>query len=98
MSVFILKKLKDLSNEDLDNITEFLSVNINDFILKRIKSKEIVNLDININVNYNEELDLDISVDLELDKFSTLDEAIANEAIDFALDRFDSFLEDNYCE
>lgn len=91
-----MKKLKKLNQEDLDNISDFLSDNINEYILTNVSSKEILDMDIKIEVSYNEKLDVDLAVDLEFDELSKADANIANTAIENSLLNLNSYLDENF--
>ncbi|QUH22742.1 DUF3194 domain-containing protein [Methanobacterium alkalithermotolerans] len=91
-------KLKKLSPEDLNEISDFLSSTAQDFILNQISSKEIDDLDIKSEVSYNQELDVDLSIDLQVDELCVYDEDIVNQALDFTFKALESFLDDNYRE
>ena len=92
-----MKKLKILNQEDLDNISDFLSNNINEYLLANVSSKEILDMNINIEVSYNnKKLDVDIAVDLEFDEFSKADRNIANILVENSLLKLDSYLDENF--
>lgn len=90
------KKLKDLSQGDLDEISEFVSSAAQNFILKHISKKEILDLDIKVEISYEEVLDVDLMIDLDLDELSTQDPDIVNEAVIFAHEELDKFLDENF--
>ena len=91
-----MKKLKELNQEDLKDISDFLSDNINDNILANIPSKEILDMDINIEVYYREKLEVDIAIDLEFHELSKADDNIPNIAIENSLANLNEFLDANY--
>ena len=91
-----MKNLKELNQEDLDDISDFLSDNINEYILSNVPSKEILDMDIKIEVSYNEKLDVDLAVDLEFDELSKADANIANTAIENSLSKLNSYLDENF--
>lgn len=92
-----MKKLKILNQEDLDNISDFLSNNINEYLLANVSSKEILDMNINIEVSYNnKKLDVDIAVDLEFDELSKADRNIANILVENSLLKLDSYLDENF--
>jgi len=80
----------------LDDISDFLSDNINEYILANVSSKEILDMDIKIEVSYNEKLDVDISIGLEFDEFSKADANMANIAAENSLLKLDSYLDENF--
>jgi hypothetical protein len=90
------KKLKNLSQEDLDQISEFVSSAAQNFILQHVSRKEILDMDIKVEISYDEVLDVDLSIDLDLDELSTQDPAVVNEAVIFAHEELDKFLDENY--
>ena|GEM_PF-2624478 len=91
-----MKKLKELNQEDLHKISDFLSDNINEYILANVPSKEILDMDIKIEVSYNEKLDVDIAIDLEFHELSKADVNISNIAIDDSLLKLNSYLDENF--
>jgi hypothetical protein len=90
------KKLRNLSQEDLEQISEFVSSAAQNFILQHVSRKEIVDMDIKVEMSYDEELDVDLSIDLAFDKLSTQDPEIVNTAVNFAHEELDKFLDENY--
>lgn len=96
---FILKKLKELTQEDLNDISEYFSHISNNQILFNIPSKEISDLDIYIDVKYeNRKLDVDIDVDIQLDEFSNAEDKDIDLAIKEAYLKLDEFIDENYRE
>ncbi|KZX16459.1 hypothetical protein MBCUT_08450 [Methanobrevibacter cuticularis] len=94
-----MKKLKNLSQEDLDDISEYFSSIVNDSILYNIPSKEISDLDVKIEVSYeNGKLDVDIDVDIELDEFSDAKDEFLEIAISEAYSKLDILIDSNYRE
>ncbi|MDR0900716.1 MAG: DUF3194 domain-containing protein [Methanobrevibacter sp.] len=94
-----MKKLKKLSQEDLDDISEYFSKIATDLILKDISSKEIADLDIDITVSYeNSQLDVDIEVDISGDEFSNISKEDVESGISKAYSNLDSFIDINYRE
>jgi hypothetical protein len=91
-----MSKLIDLNQEDLVVISNFISSSVHDFIFKHCSKKEITDLDIHVELSYDDELDIDISIDLSFDNLTKNKSNIANDAIDFALNELDSFLNNNY--
>ncbi len=85
-----------MSQEDLNQISDFLSSSAQNFILQRISRKEINDLDINVQLSYEDELEVDITVDLSLDDLSTSNPDIADEAIEYSLDILETFLDENF--
>lgn len=85
-----------MSQEDLDHISDFISSTTQNFILGRVSKKEISDMDIKVELSYSEELDVDISIELVLDELSTQDLEIVNEAVEYAHNELDKFLDENY--
>lgn len=85
-----------MSQDDLNQISDFLSSSAQNFILQRISRKEINDLDINVQLSYKDELDVDITVDLSLDDLSTSNLDIADEAIEYSLDILETYLDENF--
>lgn len=93
-----MSKLNNLTTDDLEHISEFISTQVNEYLFEKISIKEIIDLDIHVENSYeNEQLDVDVSVDLELDDLSKVNEDdIIQDAIDYALENLDLFLDENY--
>ncbi len=89
-------KLKDLNKDDLIIISDFVSSSAHDFILKHFSKKEINNFDIQVELYYDTELNVDILIDLSFDNLTKNESDIANDTINFALNKLDLFLENNY--
>lgn len=99
MDVFILNKLKKLTQEDLDTISEYFSDIANNIILSKIPSKEILDLDLQIDVSYdNQQLDVDIDVDISLDELSKIEDEDIELAIEKAYSKLNEFIDKNYRE
>lgn len=86
--------MRDLSNQELDEISELSIKSIEDFIYSRVSKKEILDLDINVEIDYDDGLDVDMNVDIQFDPLSNYDESIAEEAIAHAFTEIDSYLAD----
>ena len=91
-----MSKLIVLSQDDLVIISDFVSSSVYNFILKNYSKKEINDLDINVELSYIDELDVNILIDLSFDDLTKNNSNIAKDAIDFALNELDLFLDDNY--
>lgn len=92
-----MTKLRPLNDDDLEIISNFLYDNAYDFILKRVKIKEIQDISIDIGNTYeNEQLDVAMSINLELDALSNQNPSIVNEAIHDSLEKLEEFLDDNF--
>ena len=98
----MVSKLKKLSSEDLDNISDFFPSVVEKKIFSQVKSqKEILAMDININIDYNDEtkqLDIDADVDIDTDELSDLSDEIINEVIDESYLELDEYINENFRE
>lgn len=96
-------KLKKLSQEDLDIISDFFADVINDKINDSVKSpKEIINMDISINVSYSDE-DEELLVDftnfeIEVDQLSKLTDEKIDEIIEESYCELDDFIDEHFRE
>ena len=95
-------KLKKLSQDDLDNISDFFVAVVEKKILSSVKSqKEILAMDVNINIDYNDEseqLDIDVDVDIDTDELSNLSDERINQLIDEAYVELDDYIDENFRE
>ncbi len=91
-----MNKLKNLSQEDLNQISDFISSTAQNYILQQVSGKEITDLDIQVELSYKEELEVDVTIDLLMDDLSIDRPEIATEAIDYALDQLEILLDENY--
>lgn len=91
-----MNKLKNLSQEDLNQISDFISSTAQNYILQQVSGKEITDLDIQVELSYKEELEVDVTIDLLMDDLSIDRPEIASEAIDYALDQLETLLDENY--
>ncbi|MBQ2962215.1 DUF3194 domain-containing protein [Methanobrevibacter sp.] len=93
-------KLKKLSDDDLEDISNFLSNIVEKKISSSVKSqKEILAMDINIKMTYPDEnggLDVDIDVDIDTDELSNLSNERINEVIDESYLELDEYINENY--
>ena len=98
----MVSKLKKLSSEDLDNISDFFASVVEKKIFSQVKSqKEILAMDININIDYNDEteqLDIDADVHIDTDELSDLSDEIINEVIDESYLELDEYINENFRE
>ena len=96
------KKLKKLTQEDIDDISDFFAGVIDKKISSSVKSqKEILSMDVNIDVSYDdetEELDVDVDVDIEADELSNLSDEKINQIIEDSYLELDKYINDNYRE
>ena len=98
----MVSKLKKLSQEDLDNISDFFVAVVEKKILSSVKSqKEILAMDVNINIDYNdksEQLDIDVDVDIDTDELSKLTDEKIDQAIDDSYSELDEYINENFRE
>lgn len=98
----MVSKLKKLSQDDLDNISDFFVAVVEKKILSSVKSqKEILAMDVNINIDYNDEseqLDIDVDVDIDTDELSNLSDERINQLIDEAYVELDDYIDENFRE
>ena len=95
-------KLKKLSQDDLDDISDFFAGVVEKKIFSAVKSqKEILTMDVNIKIDYNDEnekLDIDVDVDIDTDELSNLSDERIDKAIDDAYLELDEYINENYRE
>ena len=98
----MVSKLKKLSQDDLDNISDFFVAVVEKKIVTPVKSqKEILAMDVNINIDYNDEseqLDIDVDVDIDTDELSNLSDERINQLIDEAYVELDDYIDENFRE
>ncbi len=88
-----MSKLKKLTDEDLDKISEIAVSAAQDFVFSKVSKKEIIDIDINVELNYDDGLDVNVVVDILFDDLSSADTDIADEAADHALSEIEKFLD-----
>ena len=95
-------KLKKLSQDDLDNISDFFAGVVENKIFSQVTSqKEILSMDVNINIDYNDEseqLDIDVDVDIDTDELSKLTDEKIDQAIDDSYLELDEYINENFRE
>ncbi len=91
-----MNKLKKLSQEDLSKISDFAVSTAQNFIFDRVSKKEIIDLDLNTHITYEEELNVDIQIELSLDDLCSIDEGIADAAVEYAIKELEKYLDENY--
>ncbi|MGL4669363.1 MAG: DUF3194 domain-containing protein [Methanobacteriaceae archaeon] len=96
-------KLKILSEEDINTITQFVSDKAYNLTLSKVSSKEILDIDIKTEISYDEvdrELDVDLAINVDFDKLYDGDEELAtnltNEVLDLTHYALDKYLDDNF--
>ena len=95
-------KLKKLTQEDIDDISDFFASVVERKISSAVKSqKEILAMDVNIDVFYNdesEELDVEVDVDIETDELSNLTDERIDQVIEDSYLELDEYINENYRE
>ena len=96
----MVSKLKKLSEDDLEDISDFLAETIEKKISASIKSqKEILDMDVIINIFYpdeNGELDVDASIEIDVDELSDLSNERIDEVIEESYLELDEYINENY--
>ena len=92
-----MSKLKQLTPDDIEIISDKFGEILENEISKSLPSKEIEDLDLDITVNYdNEQLDVDVDVGVSFDELSEITQDEIANAIDEAYLRFDSYIDVNF--
>ena len=98
----MVSKLKKLSQEDLDDISDFFAGVVEKKIFSSVSSqKEILAMDVNINIDYNDEnreLDIQCDVDIDTDELSKLSDERINQVIGDSYIELDEYIDQNYRE
>ena len=96
----MVAKLKELSEDDLEDISNFLSETIEKKIQASVKSqKEILDMDVSIEITYpdeNGELDVDASIEIDTDDLSDLSNERIDEVIDESYLELDEYINEHY--
>ena len=96
----MVSKLKELSEDDLEDISNFLSETIVKKISSSVKSqKEILDMDVSIEISYpdeNGELDVDASIEIDTDELSDLSSERIDEVIDESYLELDEYINEHY--
>ena len=96
----MVSELKKLSEDDLEDISDFLAETIEKKISSSVKSqKEILNMDVIINIVYpdeNGELDVDASIEIDTDELSNLSNERIDEVIEESYAELDEYINENY--
>ncbi len=82
----------ELTDEQVDKISEIAVSSAHDFIFSKVSKKEVVDIDISVKLYYNEELDVDVSIDIIFDNLSSAGAKIADDAADCALEGIEKYL------
>ena len=94
-----MSKLKKLSQEDLDDITDFFSNIVDSKLSNYVTSKEIINQNIITDIEYeNGQLDVDLDIDVDVDALSNLSWDDIQTIIDESYEELDVYIDDNYRE
>lgn len=89
--------MRELTDEELDKVSEVAVEAAETYILSRVSKKEILDLDINANITYQDVLNVDITVDIDLDELSAVDEnELAENAVEASLKELDVFIDENF--
>ena len=94
-----MKVIKYLSDEELADISNFLSNEINKEISYITTPKEIVGMDVNVNMTFDDDerkLDVDTEVDLDTDELSEVSKADVSDAVDRAYSKLDNYINAHY--
>lgn len=92
-----MSKLKELSQDDLDNITNFLSDIVESKLSNYVTSKEVINQNIITDISYeNGQLDVDLDIDIDVDALSNLTQDDVQRIIDEAYEELDVCIDENY--
>ena len=96
----MVSELKKLSEDDLEDISDFLAETIEKKISTSVKSKkEILDMDVIINIVYpdeNGELDVDASIEIDVDELSDLSNERIDEVIEESYLELDEYINENY--
>jgi division protein CdvB (Snf7/Vps24/ESCRT-III family) len=96
----MVSKLKKLSEDDLEDISNFLSETIVKKISSSVKSqKEILDMDVSIEIDYPNEnggVNVDASVEIDIDELSNLSDEIIDEVIDESYLELDEYINEHY--
>ena len=96
----MVSKLKELSEDDLEDISNFLSETIVKKISSSVKSqKEILDMDVSIEITYpdeNGELDVAASIEIDADELSDLSNERIDEVIDESYLELDEYINEHY--
>lgn len=92
-----MSKLKKLTKEDINLISDFFADTLESEVNKNISIKELEDIELNFLVNYeNDQLDIDVDLNLSLDALSKIDNKLLDSAIDETYLKLDSFIDSNF--
>lgn len=94
-----MNKLRKLTQEDLDAITEFLTNTAENKLSEYVTSKEVLDQSILTDISYEDnELNVDLDIDVSVDALSNLSQEDVQEVIDYSYFHLDKYIDDNYRE
>ena len=92
-----MSQLKQLSDDDLEVISDEFGKILSEEISKSLPSKEIEDLNLDIVINYDDgQLNVDVDVGVFFDALSQITQDQVSQSIDDAYLRFDSYIDDNF--
>ena len=92
-----MSQLKQLSDDDLEVISDEFGRILSEEISKSLPSKEIEDLNLDIVINYDDgQLNVDVDVGVFFDALSQITQDQVSQSIDDAYLRFDSYIDDNF--
>ncbi|WP_288268572.1 DUF3194 domain-containing protein [uncultured Methanobrevibacter sp.] len=92
-----MRKLKELTQDDLDAITYFLTNTAENKLSQHVSSKEVIDQSILTDISYeNEELNVDLKIDV--DALSNLSQEDIQNVVDESYEKLDVFIDENYRE
>jgi hypothetical protein len=97
----VMKKLKKLDDNDLDEIVDFLYDEVFKFINFNVSSKGIKDIDINFEILFEENdniLDIKTDMSADFDKLSEPNSNILSKSCDNALELLDVYLDEHFRE
>ena len=94
-----MSKLKVLTQEDLETISDDFGEILEREVSKSMSMKELEDLDLDIVLSYeNEQLDVDVDVGVMFDELSEITQDQVTQAIDEAYIKFDAYIDENFRE
>ena len=94
-----MSKLKVLTPEDLETISDDFGEILEREVSKSMSMKELEDLDLDIVLTYeNEQLDVDVDLGVMFDELSEITQDQVTQAIDEAYIKFDAYIDENFRE
>ncbi|AGN16799.1 MAG: DUF3194 domain-containing protein [Methanobrevibacter boviskoreani] len=94
-----MRKLKELTQDDLDAITYFLTNTAENKLSQHVSSKEVIDQSILTDISYeNEELNVDLKINVDVDALSNLSQEDIQNVVDESYEKLDVFIDENYRE